>query len=230
MTRLPDAPSQVIQRDNVLRFTFDGQTFSAYEGDTIASALAAAGVMTFSRSFKYHRRRGLLCVAGRCPNCLVRVGDRAQRAGVSYARYSRDGGELTERVAVAPTRRDEFVAARGPLPAGWVLLQNVYAPQGAVAHLRADHPAGGGFGAGRSGIQAASPGESVPTRRRGRDRRWSGGLERGAGCRPGGRAGDRARGGVRAGRSFTLDANRRLRTSAAGECRDSDRYDRHRYL
>ncbi len=87
MTRLPDAPSQVIQRDNVLRFTFDGQTFSAYEGDTIASALAAAGVMTFSRSFKYHRRRGLLCVAGRCPNCLVRVGDqpnmRACRTGVT---------------------------------------------------------------------------------------------------------------------------------------------------
>ena len=44
MTRLPDAPSQVIQRDTVLHFTFDGQAFTAYEGDTIASALAAAGV------------------------------------------------------------------------------------------------------------------------------------------------------------------------------------------
>ncbi len=75
MTRLPDAPSQVIKRDTVLRFTFDGRAYSAYEGDTIASALAAAGVTTFSRSFKYHRRRGLLCAAGRCPNCLVRVGD-----------------------------------------------------------------------------------------------------------------------------------------------------------
>ena len=75
MNRLPDAPSQVIKRDTVLRFTFDGRVFSAYEGDTIASALAAAGVTTFSRSFKYHRRRGLLCAAGRCPNCLVRVGD-----------------------------------------------------------------------------------------------------------------------------------------------------------
>lgn len=75
MTRLPVAPSQMINRDSVLRFTFDGQSFSAYEGDTIASALAAAGVTTFSRSFKYHRQRGLLCVAGRCPNCLVQVGD-----------------------------------------------------------------------------------------------------------------------------------------------------------
>jgi sarcosine oxidase subunit alpha len=75
MTRLPDAPSQVINRDKVMRFSFNGKSFQAYEGDTIASALAAAGVTTFTRSFKYHRRRGLMCVAGRCPNCLVQVGD-----------------------------------------------------------------------------------------------------------------------------------------------------------
>jgi sarcosine oxidase, subunit alpha len=75
--RLPEAPSQVINREKVVDFVFDGKTYSAYEGDTIASALAAAGVTTFSRSFKYHRRRGLLCVAGACPNCLVQVGDEA---------------------------------------------------------------------------------------------------------------------------------------------------------
>ena len=34
----------------------------------------AAGVGVFSRSFKYHRPRGLLCCAGHCPNCLVQVG------------------------------------------------------------------------------------------------------------------------------------------------------------
>jgi sarcosine oxidase subunit alpha len=58
-----------------ITFTFNGRTFSAYAGDTIASALAAAGERTFSRSFKYHRRRGLLCVSGDCPNCLVQVGE-----------------------------------------------------------------------------------------------------------------------------------------------------------
>ena len=36
----------------------------------------AAGRRTFSRSFKYHRPRGLMCCAGQCPNCLVQVGDR----------------------------------------------------------------------------------------------------------------------------------------------------------
>jgi len=30
-------------------------------------------VDTVSRSFKYHRRRGFLCMSGDCPNCLVQV-------------------------------------------------------------------------------------------------------------------------------------------------------------
>ena len=55
------------------RFRFDGRAVPARAGDTIAAALYRAGVRVFSRSFKYHRPRGLLCVAGRCPNCLVAV-------------------------------------------------------------------------------------------------------------------------------------------------------------
>jgi sarcosine oxidase subunit alpha len=47
---------------------------TAFEGDTVASALCASGVGIFSRSFKYHRPRGLLCVSGQCPNCMVNVG------------------------------------------------------------------------------------------------------------------------------------------------------------
>ncbi|GAC1431409.1 MAG: FAD-dependent oxidoreductase [Chloroflexota bacterium] len=56
-----------------MTFTFDGQTIEAYAGDTVASAAYAAGIRLFSRSFKYHRPRGLLCCTGRCPNCLVSV-------------------------------------------------------------------------------------------------------------------------------------------------------------
>src|SRR4029079_4940772 len=40
---------------------------------TIGSALYRAGVDTVSRSFKYHRRRGFLCMSGDCPKCLVQV-------------------------------------------------------------------------------------------------------------------------------------------------------------
>ena len=75
MSRLPEQGGERIDRGSELRFSFDGREYSAYEGDTIGSALFAAGRRTFSRSFKYHRRRGLMCCAGQCPNCLVQVGD-----------------------------------------------------------------------------------------------------------------------------------------------------------
>ena len=52
-------------------FEFDGKKINGYKGDTIASALYAAGTRIFSRSFKYHSPRGLLCVEGNCPNCFV---------------------------------------------------------------------------------------------------------------------------------------------------------------
>jgi sarcosine oxidase, subunit alpha len=73
--RLAPRPGEAIDRTKRFSFTFNGQSYGAHPGDTIASALAAAGVTVFSRSFKYHRPRGLLCNAGHCPNCLVQVGD-----------------------------------------------------------------------------------------------------------------------------------------------------------
>jgi len=56
-----------------MEFFFDGKRICAYKGDNLASALYASGRRVFSRSFKYHRPRGLLCVGGNCPNCLVTV-------------------------------------------------------------------------------------------------------------------------------------------------------------
>src|SRR5204863_506607 len=71
--RLPPRETQVTDRTKKINFRFESQTVSAFAGDTIASALYAAGVRVFSRSFKYHRPRGLLCVDGKCPNCLMNV-------------------------------------------------------------------------------------------------------------------------------------------------------------
>jgi sarcosine oxidase, subunit alpha len=73
VSRLAQRPGERIQRHKLIRFTFDGKKVQAYEGDTIGSALYAAGRRTFSRSFKYHRPRGLMCCAGQCPNCIVSV-------------------------------------------------------------------------------------------------------------------------------------------------------------
>ena len=44
-----------------------------FEGDTIGSALYASGQRVFSRSFKYHRPRGLACCSGHCANCQMTV-------------------------------------------------------------------------------------------------------------------------------------------------------------
>ena len=75
-SRLPERSTELIDRERELDFSFDGKRRQGLEGDTIASALAASGQRVFSRSFKYHRPRGLLCCAGQCPNCLVEVDGR----------------------------------------------------------------------------------------------------------------------------------------------------------
>lgn len=67
---------RLVDRSKPLTFYFEGKEIRAYEGDTIASALYASGVRVFARSFKYHRPRGLLCVSGSCPNCMMSVDGR----------------------------------------------------------------------------------------------------------------------------------------------------------
>ena len=53
--------------------TVDGRSVPARAGESIASALVAAGRPIVSRSAKYHRPRGPFCLSGSCGSCLVRV-------------------------------------------------------------------------------------------------------------------------------------------------------------
>jgi len=71
--RLPPQAGERLDRSRQLTFSFRGRPVSAFPGDTIGSALFAAGRRVFSRSFKYHRPRGLLCCSGACPNCMMTV-------------------------------------------------------------------------------------------------------------------------------------------------------------
>jgi sarcosine oxidase subunit alpha len=64
----------LINRKRPLSFTFDGKLHSGFEGDVIASALYAEGRTLLSRSFKYHRPRGVLTMAGQDANTMVQVG------------------------------------------------------------------------------------------------------------------------------------------------------------
>ena len=73
--RLGPQPGEEIDRQAPLAFTWNGDEHDGFAGDSIASALTAAGVSVFSRSFKYHRPRGLLAATFHDPGCTVQVGD-----------------------------------------------------------------------------------------------------------------------------------------------------------
>jgi sarcosine oxidase subunit alpha len=75
MSRLPAPMGLLIDRDQPLRFTFDGTDYQGVQGDSIASALLANGRFLLSRSFKYHRPRGPLTMAGQDANTLVQLPD-----------------------------------------------------------------------------------------------------------------------------------------------------------
>ncbi len=75
--RLPD--KGLIDRTKPIRFTFDGQSYTGFEGDSLASALLANGVTLMGRSFKYHRPRGVLTAGSEEPNALVEIMDEGQQ-------------------------------------------------------------------------------------------------------------------------------------------------------
>jgi len=69
--RLPEGGR--IDRTRPLTFTFDGKSYTGFQGDTLASALLANGVTLFGRSFKYHRPRGVIAAGSEEPNALVQL-------------------------------------------------------------------------------------------------------------------------------------------------------------
>ena len=63
-----------IDRTKALSFTFNGQTYAGFEGDTLASALLANGVDILGRSFKYSRPRGIVAAGAEEPNAVLQIG------------------------------------------------------------------------------------------------------------------------------------------------------------
>ncbi|AHD14100.1 aminomethyltransferase [Pseudomonas sp. FGI182] len=74
-SRLPAPMGLLIDRERPLHFQFDGQACQGFAGDSIASALLGSGRWLLSRSFKYHRPRGPLSMAGQDANTLVQLPD-----------------------------------------------------------------------------------------------------------------------------------------------------------
>ncbi|MDC7291204.1 (2Fe-2S)-binding protein [Blautia schinkii] len=54
-------------------FTYDGKKYYGFEGEPIAAALKASGVMVHRYTQKEHRPRGIFCAIGRCTDCVMVV-------------------------------------------------------------------------------------------------------------------------------------------------------------
>ncbi len=102
----------LVDRSAPLPFSFDGEVYEGFAGDTLASALLANGVRLMGRSFKYHRPRGPLSAGPEEPNALVTVGGGAKAdpnlratvqelyAGLSAASQNRVGSLRFDLMAV----------------------------------------------------------------------------------------------------------------------------------
>jgi sarcosine oxidase subunit alpha len=77
--RLPSPWGDAIDRSRTLDFSFNGKPHTAFAGDTVASALLAAGVRLVGRSYKYRRPRGIVSCGVEEPTAIVDVGDGAFR-------------------------------------------------------------------------------------------------------------------------------------------------------
>jgi sarcosine oxidase subunit alpha len=71
--RIRSHPIIDFKKRKELPFCFQKKTVIGEEGDTIASALHAAGVRTLTTSLKYDSPRGFFCGIGKCSSCLMRV-------------------------------------------------------------------------------------------------------------------------------------------------------------
>ena len=73
VNRLPEPYGLLLDRSQTISFSFEKQRYQGLSGDNIASALAANGQWLLSRSFKYHRPRGVLTMGGQDANSLVQL-------------------------------------------------------------------------------------------------------------------------------------------------------------
>ena len=69
--RLPPQSGEWIDRSRPISFRFEGRRYRGLHGDTVSSALLAAGVPVLGRSFKYHRPRGVFSLSGADANVML---------------------------------------------------------------------------------------------------------------------------------------------------------------
>lgn len=72
--RLKEHPILGVQeKGKEVSFFFDGKELRGFEGEPIAAALKAEGVMVHRYTKKEHTPRGIFCAIGRCTDCVMIV-------------------------------------------------------------------------------------------------------------------------------------------------------------
>ena len=72
--RIEEHPILGVQpKGNLVKFTYDGKELEGCEGEPIAAALKACGVMVHRYTKKEHKPRGIFCAIGRCTDCVMIV-------------------------------------------------------------------------------------------------------------------------------------------------------------
>ncbi len=133
-----------------LHFTFNGQRYEGYAGDTLASALLANGVHVVARSWKYHRPRGIVARGVEEPNAVVQL----ETGAAHRAQRARDRGELYEGLAATsvngwPSVEFDLMAVAGLFAradAAGFYYKTFMWPQSLLDDVRALHPQGRGPG------------------------------------------------------------------------------------
>ena len=79
-----------------IQFRFDGRSISAFEGESVACALFAAGIRTLRKSPRTGSARGMFCLMGSCQECVVWIAGRRVAACQEPARAGSDvcGGTI----------------------------------------------------------------------------------------------------------------------------------------
>ncbi len=74
MQRIEEHPILgVFEKGGEVEFTFDGRTVKGFEGEPIAMALKAEGLMIHRYTTNRDEPRGLFCAIGRCTDCVMVV-------------------------------------------------------------------------------------------------------------------------------------------------------------
>ncbi|MDO4568339.1 MAG: (2Fe-2S)-binding protein [Clostridia bacterium] len=71
--RIENHPILTFDRERRVTIFYNGEPIEAYEGESIAAALHAAGVRVLGYSSELHRPRGFYCAIGNCSSCMMVV-------------------------------------------------------------------------------------------------------------------------------------------------------------